>query len=324
MPCVECFSNEGLRRVARTVAPRSLNLCARCGATAPELSDHNLEEMAFKFFRDGSIPTRSQFGTERFRTADHEPYDSAAFRSSLARDCEILRDAGIWIARYEPSPLWRIGCGDLQLAFAAGGAETQRVLRTLVASVPVRHLAAGSLLYRIRLGMIPPDAREFDPPPVSKKRRYGRFDFKGLDVLYTSLDVETCLHEVRVGVADDVTLATLNVTKDLRLADLTSFPNDVRLHDSYNLLSRTFCLGGPNYYNLCRRVASALHSAKFDGFVHESYFSLVKPGAPENIAVFGRPLASGMIALQSVNTLRLREVLYSYEFGPAPGDDTAG
>jgi hypothetical protein len=324
MACVECFANEGLRRVAQAVAPRPANLCTRCGATAPELSQQDLEEIAFKFFRDGSIPTRSQFGTERFRTADHEPYDPADFQSSLADDCEVLSDAGIWIARYDPSPLWRIGCGDLQLAFAAGGSETRRVLRTLVTTVPERHLPPGSSLHRIRVGVIPPNPTEFDPPPPSTKRRHGRFDSSRLDVLYTSLDVETCLHEVRIGVADDVSLATLKVAKDLRLADLTAFPKDVRLHDSYDLLCRTFCLGGPNYYKLCRRVAAELHSAGFHGFVHESYFSLVKSGAPENIALFGRPLASGLLTLRSVNTLQLRQVQYSYDFGPAPGDDTAG
>jgi hypothetical protein len=163
---------------------------------------------------------------------------------------------------------------------------------------------------------------QFDPPPSRiRRRRYGRFDSAGVEVLYTCFDIETCLHEVRAGVADDITLATIELKRTVRVADLTGFPEEVPSQHSLNLLARTICLGGPHYYRSCRRVAAALLAYGFDGFIHESYFSLVKRDAPKNLALFGRPLETKSACLQSVNGIVLRRADYSYQIGPAPGDD---
>jgi hypothetical protein len=289
------------------------------------LTRRELEETAFEFFRNGTIPARSQFGTERFRIGAHESFDPPTFRSSLAQDCDLLSLEGLWVSRYEPSPLWRIGCGDKLLALSAGGKQTRYVIDEITTTAPVVQLPAGTILYRIRLGIVPPDAVQFDPPPAHvRRRRYGRFDCAGVDVLYTCFDIETCLHEVRVGVADDITLATLEVKRPVRLADLSGFPEDVSPHESLSLLTRTICLGGPDYYRSCRHVAAALLAYGFDGFIHESYFSLVRPNAPKNVALFGRPLENKCLQLRSVNGIVLRRADYSYQIGPAPGDDPAG
>ena len=322
MLCLLCFHNEGLRRVASMYASAEASTCKRCGSFAPTLTAEQTEKAAFEFFRNGSIPARSQFGTERFRISDDACRNEAAFRSSLAADCDLLRSKlGIRIRRYDPSPLWRIGCGDIQLALATGAEETARVLREIVTSVPAVVFPVAKVLYRVRLGRISPDSSQFDPPPPDNRERYGRFDSPGVDILYTSLDIETCLHEARVVIADDITLATLHSLVELKLADLTAFPDNVRPHDSLRLLSRTFSLGGENHYPSCRQVAASLRSAGFDGFIHESYFSLVKPSAPKNVALFGRPLRAGKLALASVNGIGIRNVEYSFTLGPAPGDD---
>jgi len=320
MVCVGCFRNEGLRQVATRFASSPATLCGRCGSNSPPLTPAELHEIAFEFFRNGSIPARSQFGTERYRISDHEHVSIAHFRSSLADDCELLQaEAKVFVYEYEPSPLWRIGCGDIQLALQAGGQQTQEVLNLLSSTAPEAILRKGTTLYRVRSGAVSPHLEEFDPPPPPRSS-FGRFDSPVCEVLYTAKDIETCLHEVRVAIPDEISLATLRVETDLRVADLTAFPDNVRLHDSLNLLCRSFCLGGEHYYESCRNVAAALRSTGFAGFIYESYYSLVKPNAPKNLALFGRPLASGDVALISVNGVHLRQVDYGFQLGPAPFD----
>jgi len=323
MVCVSCFHNEGLRRVASSFTSAAATTCHQCGAFAPPLTAEQVEEAAFEFFINGSIPARSQFGTEQFRILDCDNGNEAAFKSSLATDCDLLRrKIGIRVCRYEPSPLWRIGCGDIQLALSVDGKRTAGVLNEIVTSVPAVVFPIATVLYRIRLGRVSPDSAEFDPPPTYNREQHGRFDSRDVDILYTSLDIETCLHEARVAIADDITLATLHTLVELKLADLTAFPDNVDPHNSLQLLSRTFSLGGENHYPSCRQVAASLRSAGFDGFVYESHFSLVKPNAPKNVALFGRPLGARKLALTSVNGIVLRKVKYSFSFGPAPDDDT--
>lgn len=67
----------------------------------------------------------------------------------------------------------------------------------------------------------PEDFREYDSPPAVAIGA-GRFDAPLFPVLYGSQDLPVCLHECRVTAEDELYVATLSPTHELRLLDLSA------------------------------------------------------------------------------------------------------
>ena len=153
-----------------------------------------------------------------------------------------------------------------------------------------------------------------------------------------------CIHECRVTIEDDVFVATLSATRELRLLDLSVLlkeDEEVTEFESLDLTVHMLFLAGRHSYRLARTVAAAARNAGFDGVVYPSYFSLLRLGRMPfettygishrrinelqdheqaktipNLALFGRPIESGAIAVSCIDRLIIRRVGYEYHFGP--------
>jgi hypothetical protein len=85
-------------------------------------------------------------------------------------------------------------------------------------------LAPLTMLYRIRLNLDDSkkfDEGQYDSPPGTKRRGFSRFDNHKLPILYASPNLQVCIHECRVTLADDIFIASLFPTRTLSLIDLT-------------------------------------------------------------------------------------------------------
>ncbi|HEX4862305.1 MAG TPA: RES family NAD+ phosphorylase, partial [Rhizomicrobium sp.] len=199
--------------------------------------------------------------------------------------------------------------------------------------------------YRIRKSPEDPaDPLEYDSPPEDSLGK-GRLDSSGHPVFYASPDLEICVHECRVTAEDELYVATLKPNKSLRLLNLAAILKEDRSvteFESLDLAVHMLFVAGDHAFEFTRAISSAAHSAGFDGIVYPSYFSLVRHGAmpfqavvygisnrriPEfqkheesvvvqNLALFGRPIREGKIAVSCINKLTVTRTSYSFLFGP--------
>ena len=327
MICVDCFQNEGLRRSAlKEAATRVRTKCERCGNVGYVLSKSELQRLSYVFFVSGSVPPYQPHGTPMVQVSeDRNRGDQVRPGGTLRHDFDLLQSEIDFSLFYYGPAEWRLGYTEPHAALEAGGEQAAEALAHLLSITSSIELPTGSLLYRIRLGEVSADAAAFDPPPRDI-RRGGRFDTPEMDVLYVSLDIETCLHECRVTVVDEVVLATLRTAVPLSLLDLAGEINEDRSKTPFEDLRYTLpslFYAGAEEYDCCRKISGAVRAAGYDGFVYPSYFSFVGAGSTYNIALFGRPLENGSVIIQSLNRLRLGKVSYEYEFGPVIAELTA-
>ena len=162
-------------------------------------------------------------------------------------------------------------------------------------------------------------------------------------MLYGSPDLEVCVHECRVTAEDDLFVATLAPKEPLRLLDLSVLLKEehVTEFESLDMSVHMLFLAGKHAYKITRAIADAAHASGFDGIVYPSYFSLLRIGQmpfqttygishrrfPQlqeheqaksipNLALFGKPVADGRVAVLCINRLILSRVGYDFHFGP--------
>jgi hypothetical protein len=127
------------------------------------------------------------------------------------------------------------------------------------------------------------------------------------------------------------------------LAVLLNEGQHVTEFESLDLAVHMLFLAGSHAYEITRAVSVAAHAAGFDGIIYPSYFSVVRHGAMpfqavvygisnrriaqfqdheeaiavQNVAIFGRPIRDGRVAIKCINRLTLTRVAYGFLFGPA-------
>lgn len=142
---------------------------------------------------------------------------------------------------------------------------------------------------------------------------------------------------------DDLFVATLSPNRPLRLLDLSVLlkEEDVTEFDSLDMSVHMLFLAGKHSYKITRSIADAARAAGFDGLMYPSYFSLLRIGqmpfqttygishrtipqyqdheqakAISNLALFGTPVASGIVSVDCINRIILSRVGYDFHFGP--------
>ncbi len=218
----------------------------------------------------------------------------------------------------------------------------RRVVERILAEYPARSLSPAETFYRVRLNpSAPDDPNQYDSPPP-EHAGLGRLDSRGQPVLYGSPDLEVCIHECRVAAEDDVFVATLVPKRELRLLDLSVLlKEEVTEFESLDMTVHMLFLAGKHSYKLTRAIGEAARIAGFDGLVYPSYFSLLRLGQmpfqtvygisqrriPQlqeheqtksipNLALFGRPVASGSVSVLCIDRLIISRVEYDFHFGP--------
>ena len=198
--------------------------------------------------------------------------------------------------------------------------------------------------YRLRKDPAQPsDSKEYDSPPNPGK---GRLDSPGLAVMYGSQDLQICIHECRVTAEDNLFVATLEPSRELKLLDLTHLLDDKETEfESLDMAVHMLFLAGQHAYPIARDIAIAAQKAGFDGLVYPSYFSLLRIGGRPfetvmgistrripslaqyeraksigNLAIFGHPIQNGIVSVACINKLIMHKVEYGVHFGPVGVD----
>ena len=332
MLCINCLSNAGLRSAVARIARPSDTPCPNCGGRGPRLTTtEQVDEVIDRFFVHGSTaPTGSQEPIYNLSSRKLPATHGISFDRTLRDDVELLaRYSSGTIFRNAPNT-WRMGYttleDDLDHAITASpeGAEGD-ALCTLLDRV-IDHcltvtVSRATEIYRIRCDVAQPfEVDQFDALQNGKPTR---FSDGSVPVLYGAFDVETCLHESRIFVEDEIIVATLLPTRCLRVLDLTNVPYDEPEPDVGGE-------GGDIFYFVNARLLFGSHSAQghmlarrcqergLDGIKYPSFFSDLRPGRERfpNIALFGQPIHNGVVELQSLNNIRLDTVRYEFTYGP--------
>lgn len=322
MLCSECFKNEGLKLEAQQIGSDDNSICKNCtSSTGKKLTDEQLHLLMQRFFVHGSVPQNVGGYASVYRWSDNREMESVTFRSALQLDYELIRErTGLVLFHYGP-PLWRLGLTDHYEALEGGQQEVSQALDDIIERSVTITLPVDSKLYRVRSNMRqdPLLPSSFDTPPDSVRTKNGRFDTLEIPVFYAAWDVETCLHECRVVVADEITLATLRTNQELRLINIAdSFKEKVGStpFENIEVLMNKLCGTNELEYPKCRLIAEGIRHAGYDGFKFKSYYSQVKTEPLSNIALFGHPIAEEKLKLESVNRVKLEQVNYAYSLGP--------
>ncbi len=134
--------------------------------------------------------------------------------------------------------------------------------------------------YRLRKNPDDPSQHnQYDSPPPELSN--GRLDTPMSPALYSSPDLQTCLHECRVTAEDELFVVTLSPKRDLELLDLAALlnePSEVTDFESLDHAINMLFLAGEHSYPITQDVFRAARSAGFDGLVYPSYFSMLRYG----------------------------------------------
>jgi hypothetical protein len=197
----------------------------------------------------------------------------------------------------------------------------------VVSKLRLNQVGPTTTFYRIRLNLDDAskfDEGQYDAPPKQRRRGFGRFDNNKLPLFYGSPNLQVCIHECKVTLADEIFVATVAPTRTLSLIDSTGNydqPEDIDPFDDLRWFFRGLMNASqPHVYRYCRRIAQTIRDmTDADGFVYNSYYTNVAGdtgGKTINYALFGRPLADGKLNVTSINTIRVNRITYDYHLGP--------
>lgn len=321
MVCSNCFKNEGLRLTAQTLGRVSREICDNCKTTdGAKLQDGQLSELMQKFFSHGSVPQNIGGYAPVYKLSDNKEMESVDFEEPLKSDYEFLKEkTNLFVFHYGP-PLWRLGLTEQYDALEDEKEEIESALSDIKSACSEINLPIDTKLYRLRINasdLLNPTS--YDTPPKELKHTHTRFDTPEIDIFYSSSDLETCLHETRVTVADEISLATFKTAKELKLlniADSFSEKKDITEFEMISILMYKLCTTNEDEYEKCRLISEFIKQNEYDGFKFLSYYTNVKDEPLDNIAVFGFPLQEEKVKLESLNRLKLERVDYSFSFGP--------
>ena len=303
-------------------------ICPTCTRRGGFPLDKRLaESLMHTFFVRGSIPPEVGGPAPIYEFNPYRQHGEILFGTELDADLEKLaRFLGVGLFHYGPA-LWRLGYtehyqqlnGNFEDGTAATGTERRQIWQEILGRCRQRQLSPGTKIFRVRRGteLVAAQPHAFDTPPASVATA-GRYESASLSIFYGAEDVETCLHEARVTLADWITVGTLTPTRDLRVIDLSDVDDSVAKtpFESVRIFLDKLAFAGPREYELSREMAREISGLGADGFVYVSYFAQAHSRRLQNIALFGHPVNDGTLRLESVNRVHLRQVSYEYDFGP--------
>ena len=316
--------------------------CTNCGDTGGrKLSKDALGQLAHRFFVWGSLH-KCDFGAAPVIQFNQHQKTSIDVSRWLKNDIQLFEKIlGVGFFHYGPR-LWMVGeiepLKDLQ-----DESRQHKIIKRLFEEYPTRILDNSCELYRIRKSPRLPESNfEYDSPPI-EFAGCCRLDDKAFPAMYTSEDLDVCLHECRVTAEDDIYLATLQPVSDLKMLDLTVLikEENVTEFESLDLAIHMLFLAASHAYPITRKISRAAKDRGYDGIIYPSYFSLLRLGimpfqttyglshrripqyqdyeqhtAIPNAAIFGHPIADEKLNVKCINRLVLSQVAYDVRFGP--------
>lgn len=342
--CSDCFADEGLRIDAAKHGIEQQAQCPSCQSQGgKKLTSDQVKALAWRFFVSGTT-VRYNYGAAPVIEFNESHYGRSDIAPSawLEQDVRLIEKAAkIGFFHYGPR-LWMVGQVEPLKALQDPASRSQVIDRILV-EYPKKKFSLDSKFYRLRVNPgRPAEPSEYDSPPVGFAGE-GRLDSPGFSVMYGSQDLDVCIHECRALAGDELYVATLKSRKDLRLLDLTHTLEEAGSEfESLDMAIHMLFLAKSHSYGIARDIALAAKRAGFDGIIYPSFFSLIRTGThpfetayglslrrfhPEraqyveattirNLALFGRPIESGLIGVECINRLIITHVGYQGHFGP--------
>jgi RES domain len=324
--CSDCFVDHGLAIEARNLGHKSRRLCRSChSATGAKLYRSDIEELARRYFVYGTR-IRTEFGGAPILQFNswHHGKPGVSFPIWLEADARLIENAlGVGLFYYAP-PLWRIGeiepLADLRNPVTRSAAAS-----ALVSKFPRRLFTAGSSFYRLRSDITEgahSEQLEYDAPPKGIGGN-GRLDAPDFPVLYGSQDLEICVHECRITITDECYLAVLRACRDLHLLDLCAdIEDDGKTPFESLYLAVQFIFAAEKHgYEITRTIAATAKDAGLHGIIYPSYFSPLRQERIPNLALFGHPVADGIVKVDCINRLTLETARYTVRLGPCLSRD---
>lgn len=341
--CSNCFTDQGLKLDSCKIGVADNTLCPNCGTKdGKKLDKELLGTLEHRFFVRGTLH-RDRYGGAPAVVSNEGHYQKTTIVVSkwLRKDLKLIEEAlKIGFFHYGPR-LWMLGEVEPLKALQRVG-ERGEVIQRILREYPARTFSENTRFFRLRKKPDnPARADEYDSPPLSITGK-GPLDSTKLPVLYGSQDLEICVHECRVTVEDEIFLATLSPTRELKLLDLTELiQEETTEFESLDMAIHMLFLAGEHSYEISREIASVAHESGFDELIYPSYFSLVRTGATPfqtvygisvrrfpfytrhaksqvipNIAIFGRPIEQGSVKVDCINRVILNKAEYDLQFGP--------
>lgn len=343
--CSLCFKNVGLRGEAAKMGACANQRCTHCGREGGARIDRIAATELFRnFYCRGSQAASylPQVFVEGVTTDE-----DIQFEASAQIDYKLLSTLlGLTVRRNTPSS-YVLGFTEIRSAIdealsqdpASASEETveglRDGLRRLLAAGSEHEFRGTETIYRARISPARPlEPTEFDSPPTEKASA-NRIASAGDRVLCASLNIETCLIEIRPHIDDlihnKVFLASLRPTRTLKLMNFTVEAKKVRLPSappwsSADLTLEAFFEPNQNSYHLTQLLSCAVRNRGYDGIVYPSAMERVASsvGVWKNVALFGAPISEGKLTVESINRVLVRSVAHNFELGPAWEDDAKG
>ncbi|PJJ97627.1 hypothetical protein CO641_11865 [Lysobacteraceae bacterium NML91-0213] len=316
--------------------------CPNCGREGGiKLGKAPLAYLAERFFVDGSFCKGEFGGAPTIQFNEHQ-------KTSIQVDAVLRDDIGVFekvlgVGFFDYGPrLWMIGEVE-PLKALLDEKKRAAVIERILDEYPTRVIGIDERFYRVRKSPgSATDPREYDTPPAEIPQ-HGRLSSQDVPVMYASPLIDMCLHECRYTVEDELFIATLNPTRGLNLLDLTAvLEEEVSEFDSLDMAVHMLFLGGRAAYDGARVIARTARDNGFDGLVYPSYFSSHYHGerlfqtvhgitrrrfkgaksyeqslSVPNLALFGHPIADGIVEVDTINRLVISRVAYEFHHGPA-------
>jgi len=340
--CSNCFHDEGLRLSSERIGQRDQSRCPNCGSQfGMKLNKRLLAVLAQQFFVSGSIQ-RLEYGgfpAVQFNKQRSPSLDVASWVKADLRLIEENLKVGFF--PYLPR-LWMVGEVE-PLKALRNSSSRPTVISRILNEYPGRLLKTDEHFYRLRKTPTnPSEFTEYDSPPEALSGK-GRLDTTEFPILYGSQDLEVCLHECRVTAEDQLFVATLLPRRTLKLLNLGEALSEENAteFESLDMALHMLFLAGNYSYEISRDIARAAQEHGFDGLIYPSYFTLLRTGATpfettsgmshrrfpsfrenahrhtiSNLALFGRPIANGSVAVRCIDRAILNKVEYTIHFGP--------
>ena len=322
-----------------------MDSCPNCGVTnGKKLSKDNLNRLAYRFFVKGSFQRTEYGGAPLIQFNEHQQ-TSIYVPSGLASDIKLFERL-LCIGFFDYGPrLCMIGYIEPLEELLHHGTQ-RKIIDRILHEYPERKIGKDAYFYRIRKKPTnPEEPLEYDSPPNAIRESGGRLDSDHLPVLYASPDLQTCIHECRITAEDELFVACLTPNTDLRVLDLSILldETDVTEFESLDLAVYMLFLAGEHSYEITRKISIAASNAGFHGVIFPSYFGYLRLGCNPfettyglmnrwiphpyyrnqelnkvipNIAIFGRPIADGVLSVKCINRLVITGVNYNFHFGP--------
>jgi len=328
--CSACFQDIGLKLEAQRIGQlrRPKKSCPNCASREGySLDNKALHKLQRQFFSRATAPNQLRDDIAILGVDDYPPDTSIrpTLRSEAQADWDLIQSKISGRLFYRSPKLFFLGITN---HFGWYQSLSKEVVRNdIVPKLRFTDVHPTAPFYRIRINVTEPnkfDEAQYDAPPNLRRRGFGRFDNPKLPLLYGSPNLQVCIHECRVTLADQTFVATLAPTRTLRLIDLSGNYDQVEdtgpFDDLFWFFRGLMNASSPNVYRYCRRIAQTIKDiTDADGFVYNSYYTNVAGdtgGKAFNYALFGRPISEGKLKVVSINTIRLSRITYDYHLGP--------